>query len=151
MKLAEALLLRAEYQKKITYLQSRVLSNIKVQENDEPLENPQKLIDETLELTEQLCVLIKRINACNNKATLPNGLTISEAIVERETLLKKQNLLTVITTAAQTKDFRLTRTELKMRTIVSMEELQKQIDALSQRYRILDTEIQSANWITEME
>jgi len=151
MKLAEALLLRSEYQKKIESLQIRIGANIKVQENDSPLEDPQELIREAFETTEQLSTLIKKINARNNTATLPNGMTLSEAIVERETIMKKRNILTMVTMLAQGRDHRLTHSEVKMNVIVSIEDTQKQIDALSQRFRELDTQIQGANWTTEME
>ena len=88
MKLAEALLLRSENKQKIENLQYRILANIKVQEGDKPLENPQSLMHEVFELNEQLCALIKRINACNNATKLPTGQTLSEAIVERDMLMK---------------------------------------------------------------
>ena len=151
MKLAEALLLRSEYQKKIENLQTRILANIKVQENDSPHEKPQDLIGEAFDLTEQLCTLIKRINACNNIAMLPNGLTISEAIVERDMLMKKRSILTLTAAVAQDRDYRLTRSEVKMNVTVSVEETQKQIDAISQRFRELDTLIQGANWTTDID
>ncbi|MCL2296060.1 MAG: DIP1984 family protein [Methanomassiliicoccaceae archaeon] len=151
MKLAEALLLRSEYQKKIENLQSRILVNVKVQENDSPHENPQDLIREAFDLAEQLCTLIKKINACNNETMLPNGLTISEAIVERDMLMKKRNILAFTVTVAQDRDYRLTHSEVKMNVTVSVEETQKQIDAISQKFRELDTQIQGANWITDMD
>ena len=69
MKLAEALLLRAEYQTKIANLQGRILSNLKVQEDEKPLENPQDLIKELLEINDNLGVLIQKINKKNNAAT----------------------------------------------------------------------------------
>jgi multidrug efflux pump subunit AcrA (membrane-fusion protein) len=151
MKLAEALLLRSEYQNKIDNLQSRIMANIKVQENDSPLEEPKGLIKEAFELTEQLCALVQRINARNNAAKLPNGQTISEAIVERSMLLKKRNILSIIAGVAQARDYRLARAEVKMNVIVSVEEIQKEIDAISKRYRELDTQIQQANWTIDME
>jgi hypothetical protein len=151
MKLAEALLLRSEYQKKIENLQSRILSNIKIQENDRPLENPQELIEEIFELSERLCTLIQRINACNNSAALPSGKTLSEAIAERDMLMKKRNILAAIAAKAMEKDYRLTHAEVKMTVTVSVKEVQKQMDALSQQFRELDTQIQGVNWTTDME
>ncbi|MDR1059861.1 MAG: DIP1984 family protein [Clostridiales bacterium] len=151
MKLAEALLLRSEYQKKIESLQSRILANIKVQENDRPLENPQELIKAVFELSDQLCALIQKINARNGEVTLPTGQTLSEAIVERDMLMKKRNMLASIVAKAQEKDYRLTHAEVKMNVVVSVEETQKQIDSLSQKFRELDTRIQETNWTTEAE
>jgi hypothetical protein len=46
MKLAEALILRADCQKRIAQLKSRLLVNAKVQEGDTPAETPQELITE---------------------------------------------------------------------------------------------------------
>ena len=60
MKLAEALLQRAEYQKKLDNLQSRILVNVKVQEKTEPLENPAELLTEAFEIIERLGSLIRR-------------------------------------------------------------------------------------------
>ena len=150
MKLAEALLLRSEHKKKIENLQSRILANIKVQENDKPLENPQNLIKESFELSEQFCALVKRINACNNTAKLPTGQTLSEAIVEREMLMKKRNILASVAARALDKDYRLTHAEVKMNVAVSVEEIQKQIDALSKQFRELDAQIQALNWTTDL-
>jgi len=151
MKLAEALLLRSEYQNKIENLNSRIHANIKVQEGDRPLEDPQALIEEAFGLAEQLCELIKRINARNNAATLPGGMTLSEAIVERDMVMKKRNILAMVAAVAQAKDHRLTHSEVKMNVAVSIEAVQKQVDALSKRFRELDVLIQGANWTTEME
>ena len=150
MKLAEALLLRAESKKKLESLHHRILANIKVQDNDKPHENPQTLIDEAFELSGQLCTLIKQINACNNATKLTNGQTLSEAIVERDMLIKKRNILASIAAKALEKDYRLTHTEVKMNTVVSVQDIQKQIDTLSKQFRELDTQIQSMNWNTDL-
>ncbi len=151
MKLAEALLLRSEYQQKIENLHSRILANLKVQENDKPLESPQELMMELFELSEQLCALIKKINARNNTAALPTGQTLSEALVERDMLLKKRNVLASVANRAMERDYRLTHAEVKMNVTVSVEDTQKQVDALSKQFRELDTIIQGLNWTTELE
>lgn len=150
MKLAEALLLRSEYQKKIENLQNRILANLKVQENDKPHENPDDLLKEAFELNEQLGDLIKRINTRNHCVTLPNGQTLSEALTNRDTLMKKRNLLAAVASKANEKDYRLTHTEVKMCVMLPIGELQKQIDSLSRCYRELDTQIQAVNWTVDL-
>ena len=150
MKLAEALLIRAEYQKRIENLQHRIVANIKVQDNEKPLENPENLLNEAFEISEQLCTVIKKINRCNNETTLPTGQTLSEAIVERDMLIKKRNILSLVVSKALEKDYRLTHTEVKMNVSVSVEDLQKQIDTLSMKFRKLDTQLQAANWNTDL-
>jgi hypothetical protein len=151
MKLAEALLQRSEYQKKIENLQSRILVNVKVQDNDEPMEDPNALTKEAFDIIARLGELIHKINARNNNTLLPNGITISEAIVERDMLMKQRNILVAITGKAQEKDYRLTHAEVKMNVVVSLSETQKQIDELSRKFRELDTQIQGINWTTDLE
>lgn len=150
MKLAEALLLRSEYQKRIENLQSRIMGNLKVQENEKPHEDPKALLDEALDLSDQLCLLIKQINARNNVATLPSGQTLSEALTQRDMLMKKRNLLADIAGRANEKDYRLTHTEVKMCITLSISELQKQVDEFSRCFRELDTQIQALNWTVEL-
>jgi hypothetical protein len=62
MKLAEALILRADCQKRIAQLKSRLLTNAKVQEGDVPAETPQELIVDLERASSELLDLIKRIN-----------------------------------------------------------------------------------------
>ena len=65
MKLAEALIRRADCQKRIAQLKGRLLTNAKVQEGDKPAETPQELIAELERVSAELFDLIKRINkAC---------------------------------------------------------------------------------------
>ncbi len=56
MKLAEALILRADCQKRIAQLKSRLLTNAKVQEGDAPAETPQDLIVELERAASELLV-----------------------------------------------------------------------------------------------
>jgi len=151
MKLAEALLLRAEYKNKLENLQYRILSNIKVQESDKPLENPQSLLNEAFEISEQLCALIKKINCCNNETKLSTGQTLSEAIVERDMIMKKRNILSAVASRALERDYRLTHTEIKMNIVISIADIQKQTDMLSRQFRELDAQIQALNWLTELQ
>jgi len=150
MKLAEALLLRAEYQQKITNLQGRIMQNLKVQEDETPFENPQDLLTELSLTSDNLCELIQIINARNNSARLPDGKILSDALVEREMLMKKRQVLSVIVQAASQMDYRVMHTGIKINTTVSVESLQKQIDDISKKFRELDTQIQSLNWTIDL-
>lgn len=51
MKLAEALILRADAQKRLSELKKRLLDNAKVQEGDQPAEKPADLIQQMEELS----------------------------------------------------------------------------------------------------
>ena len=46
--------------------------------------------------------------------------------------------------------FGATRNEIKWRPTVDVAAIQKEIDAVSQSYRLLDTRIQEANWLTDL-
>ena len=150
MKLAEALLLRAECQQKIGILQARILANLKVEESDAPLEDPNALLREACEVNARLCVLVKQVNARNMSVTLPDGRTLAEALADRDALKNERNLLTAVANQAVQKDYRLTHTELKTRVTVSVADLQKRIDDLSRDYRELDAQIQAVNWTAEL-
>ena len=150
MKLAEALLLRAEYQQKIANLQGRILQNLKVQEDDKPSENPQDLLNEISEINDNLCELIKKINARNNSTKLPDGKLLSDALVEREMFMKKRQILSAIAGSASQTDFRGIHTGIKINTVVSVEDIQKKIDDVSKKFRELDTQIQGLNWTVDL-
>ena len=151
MKLAEALLLRSEYQNKIDNLHQRIIINLKVQENEKPHEDPNALISELMKLNDELCALVKKINKKNNEVLLENGQTITEALAERDMLIKKRNLLSVIVTNAGQKEFRLTHSEVKIHVTIDIAKIQKEIDAISQKYRQIDTQIQSQNWTVDID
>ena len=87
------MLQRSEYQTKIENLQKRIFTNLKVQENDKPHEDPQALLEEAFALNDALCALVKKIGRRNNSATLADGRTLAEALAERDALMKKRNML----------------------------------------------------------
>ena len=150
MKLAEALLLRAEYQQKIHILQARIQVNLRVEQDEEPQEDPNALLREACETNARLRELVKQINVRNSAAMLSDGRTLAEALVDRDALKKERDVLSSVATSAMEKDFRLTHTELKTRITVSVSELQKRADDLSQEYRELDAQIQAVNWTIEL-
>jgi hypothetical protein len=77
MRLAEALILRADYQKRIEQLKSRILRNAKIQEGDDPAENPTILLAEMERIAQELARLIQRINKTNAVTLLQDEMTIA--------------------------------------------------------------------------
>jgi len=55
MKLAEALLIRSDMQKKLAQLKGRINANIKVQEGDTPSEDPNALMIDASQIIAELC------------------------------------------------------------------------------------------------
>ncbi|MDR1912178.1 MAG: DIP1984 family protein [Helicobacteraceae bacterium] len=151
MKLAEALLLRSEYNNKIESLQERIKANVKVQEGDAPFEDPQALAEELFAVYESLYALIKKINLRNGATTLSSGVILSEALINREALIAKRRFIESVVEEATQRDYRSRSSEIKTKVVLSVKELQKQIDTLSKSFRELDTQIQSANWTTDLE
>ncbi|MCL2106191.1 MAG: DIP1984 family protein [Oscillospiraceae bacterium] len=151
MKLAEALLMRTEYQNKLAELTRALDQNIKVQEGDKPALDPAALIAESLRLQDALAELIKQINRTNQTTVLDNGVNLANALVQRDTAAKKRSFLTGIIEKAGTRDYRLTRAEIKMLVTVSIPELQQQADRLAKEFREIDTAIQAKNWTTDIE
>lgn len=73
MKLAEALILRADCQKRIEQLKQRLIRNAKVQEGDQPAEEPEKLLEELERIAGDVLLLIRRINRTNAATELTWG------------------------------------------------------------------------------
>jgi len=149
MKLAEALILRSDLQKRIEQLRVRLNNNAKVQENDEPSENPEELLNELDNNINQLKILIKQINR-TNCVTVSNGQTLANLIAERDTLTLKSNILRGFLNIAGQKVNLYSTTEIKIMSTVDVPALQKEFDLLSKKIRETDTELQQANWLTEL-
>ena len=149
MKLAEALILRADLQKRIDQLRVRLNNNAKVQENDEPSEKPEELLNELDSNINQLKILIKQINKTNS-VTVSNGQTLADLIAERDTLTLKSNILRGFLNIAGQKVNLYSTTEIKIMSTVDVPALQKELDQLSKKIRETDTELQQANWLTEL-
>ena len=146
MKLAEALIFRADYQKRIEQLKQRLTRNAKIQEGDEPAETPANLIKELERISKELLRLIQRINATNSAVKLEKGLTISDAIAVRDVLRLKHTIYRDLAEAATVTHARYTKSEVKYRSTVNVSEIQKQADELAKEHREIDAKIQEANW-----
>lgn len=151
MKLAEALILRADYQKRIEQLKQRLVRNAKVQEGDDPAENPTELLAEYERISQQLVAIIQQINKTNTNAILEGALTIANAIAMRDGLRQKHGLYTDLAQAATITQERYSKSEVKFQSTVNVAEMQKQADDLAKQYRELDTKLQAANWSTELQ
>ena len=146
MKLAEALILRADCQKKIQQIKDRLLRSAKVQEGEEPPEQPQALIEELHNVSDRLTDLIQKINHTNSVTILENDLTIAAALAQRDSILLKSNIYNSLIQTAADRQSRYGRSEIKYVSTVDVAQLQTVTDRMSRDYRQLDTKIQQANW-----
>jgi hypothetical protein len=150
MKLAEALILRADRNKRLELLRERLTRVAKVQEGDRPVEDPTALLVEVDRVASDLTRLIKQINRTNSTVRLSDGRTIADAIADRDGLRMRHTLLTNLIQAAVIKQDRFTKSEIRYETTVDVAALQQQSDDLARAYRDLDTQIQSANWLVDL-
>lgn len=150
MKLAEALIERADIQRKITMLRSRLDNNAQVQEGMSPHEAPTDLMKELDENIKRLEFLISRINYTNATTVAASGKTIAELIVKRDMLALKISALGDVVNTASSTVRRATHTEIKILPAVDVKALQAKVDNLSKELRLTETEIQSCNWLTDL-
>ena len=150
MKLAEALLERADLQKRLSQLKNRLSMNAKVQEGEAPAEDPAALLRELDAVIAALETHICQINRTNAGTVCEGGDTLSDLLARRDCLRMKTEAMRDFLNDAGATVMRGTRTEVVIRSTVSVSELQKQTDALSKELRELDMRIQSLNWTTEL-
>ncbi len=150
MKLAEALLLRSDLEKKLVSLRDRITRYAIVQQGDKPHENPEALLREAAGVLDQLEELVTRINRTNLKAKLKDGRTLTEALAHRDTLAKKHALIQAAIAGARKEPERYGLSEIKWVATLKVANLQKQSDDLSKRLREINVQIQEANWRAEV-
>lgn len=149
MKLAEALQERADLNRNIEQLRSRLVNNVIVQENEKPAEDPQALIKELDGAVSRLEELMKRINQ-TNCMTISEGKSITELIAARDALKVKIAVYKDIVSNASQTARRARMSEIKILSAVDVRKLQKKIDDMSKEFRLTDNKIQALNWSTEL-
>lgn len=149
MKLATALSERADIQRRLSQLGTRLENNAKVQEGETPAEEPAALLAEMDSLLTRLEELIARINLTNSR-TSEKGITMTEMLAKRDTLSKRIQLMRSFLDAASAKVDRFTRSELRIVSTVDVAAYQKSVDDCSKELRELDEKIQALNWTTEL-
>ena len=149
MKVAEALALRADLQRRLEQLKQRLLKNARVQEGDQPAEAPDELQTEFEACAQVLISLVQRINRTNTSSRLGAG-TLADALAERDILKVRGTAYRELAAAASTTQTRATRSEVKFVSTVSVAAIQRKADDLAKEVRELDTRIQDADWKTDL-
>ncbi|MBR3502811.1 MAG: DIP1984 family protein [Clostridia bacterium] len=149
MKLAEALQERADLNRKIEQLRSRLQNNCLVQEGESPLEQPEALLRELDSAFARLEYLIAAINR-TNCAVLTGGETLTSLIARKDCLSVKLSAYRDLAYAASQTTHRARGTEIKILPALDVRALQKRADALAKALRETDNRLQAANWLTEL-
>ena len=155
MKLAEALLLRADRNRTFEQLRVRIAASSRYQEGEPPAEDASELVQVARSVLDELERLIRDINRTNAATTLPDGRTVSDALAERDVLRLRYALASGAADSASGGGqrgamMRTTRSELKVITDVDVRELRREAADLARRTRELDAQIQQVNWTTEL-
>lgn len=149
MKLAEALLLRSDYQRDIYELKTKIIHCSKIQEGEEALVNPDELLSKLDDVFNKLELITKRINYTNSHIAI-NGETLVNLILTRDHIKMKRKILATLLDEATVKQDRYSQSEIKFITIIDVLDIQRQMDDLSKRFRELDTKIQQLNWNNDL-
>lgn len=150
MKLAEALVLRADLQKRVEQMRSRLQQNALAQEGEQPSENPQELLAELGRLISELTSMIARINRTNVSAQTAAGMSLTDALARRDTLEQHYSIISNLADTAANRVSRYRPTEIRSVATVDVAALRRTLDALAQQRRELETAIQAANWTVDL-
>lgn len=151
MKLAEALILRADYQKNMAQLKDRMLLNAVIQEGEKPAENPEELLAEFEETSNNLENLIVKINKKNSATIVSDNKTFADLLAKRDVLKLKLQALNELAKSASGIVDRYSRSEIKTLSTVNVAEIRKKIDNLAKEFRQLDMLIQEHNWKIDLD
>lgn len=156
MKLAEALLLRADRNRTLEQLKQRIQVSARYQEGEDPPEDARELVSMTSTVLDELEGLIRNINRTNSGTVMADGRTVTDALAERDVLRLRYSVLKVSADAAsgaqqQVGYMRATRSELKLMSDLDIRNLRQQASDVARRVRELDARIQEVNWTTELQ
>jgi len=150
MKLAEALLLRADIQKKVASLRDRITRYAVGQEGDKPAEDPKKLLAQVAGALDQLGQIVFKINQANLQSKLADGRSLTQAMAARDALAQRHSIYQSAIAGTAREPDRYGLKEVKWVHTLDVSSLQKQSDDLAKRIRELNAAIQEANWKTEV-
>ncbi len=148
MKLAEALSIRADLQRRINQLRTRLKDSSKVQEGDLPAEQLTDLFQELDACLVQWEDIVFRINQTNIK-TLYEGKSITRMIARKDRLAQRvainQELLKHVMETE-----RYGRNEIRYVRQVDVTALRKETDCFAKELRELDLKLQELNWAVDL-
>lgn len=149
MKLAAALQERADLNKKIADLRSRLEHVILVQEGEKPAEDSGKLIKELEACIDRLEYLMVAINRTNSQTTV-SGKTLTELIAKKDATRLRIGAYRDFAYEAIRNTQRARNTEIKVFSVLNASDLQKKVDACSKELREIDNLLQETNWTCDL-
>jgi len=150
MKLAEALQIRADLQKRLAQIPVRLRNNSTMQEGTVPAEDPETILREMDSLSRQLEQITTDINLTNSSVKDAEGETMTALISRRDALRRRVEYMRNFLNAASEVTMRRQSTDIRILPTVNVTEFRKRLDRLSKELRELEMRIQSLNWISEL-
>lgn len=149
MKLAEALQERADLNREIDQLKSRLNSNMLVQEGEQSAEDPAELVNALNTAFARLTYLTAQINLTNCTVRVGED-SLTELLAQKDALAVKIGIYkTLVHTAAQAPQ-RARGAEIRIRPTISVRDWQKQVNDMAKQLRLIDNRIQQTNWLTDL-
>lgn len=148
MKLAEALSIRADLQRRISQLKSRLKDSSKIQEGDTPAEDVNDLYKELGDCLTQLEELTYRINHTNMQ-TVHEGETLTRIIARKDMLTLRISVMRDVLSHVIEND-RYGRNEIKYIRTIDVSAFRKEMDGYAKQLRELDLKLQSLNWTVSL-
>lgn len=149
MKLAEALQERADLNRSIADLRSRLERIMLVQEGEKPVEDPKTLMKELDASILRLETLAAAINHTND-TTRAGEMTLTRLIAKKDALLLRLAAYKSMVREAGDNTSRARGTEIKVLPSVKVTELQKEVDRMAKEIRMLDNLLQETNWTRDL-
>lgn len=150
MILSEALMQRADLQRRLEQIKARLLRNVRVQEGEKPAEDPAELMAEFERVAAELTTIVQRINRTNAATAFDATMTLTDAIAVRDGLRKRATVYNELTAAAVFRHDRYSRSEVRFTSTINVAAVQAQADNYSREARALDARIQAQNWKVEL-
>lgn len=150
MKLAEALIIRSDLQKKLYSLQSRLDKNVMIQEGSEATENPDSLLKEIFAVNDELHELVLKIHRTNASVVLGDGRNLLAVLNERDKLLEVHKILRNAVSHATDRLDRYSAREIKWEPVIDVADYQKKADEISKKIREINILIQANNWQADL-
>ncbi len=150
MLLAEALVVRADLQTKISDLENRLNANATVQAGEKTAEDPKKLLAELDKAFKELERLISSINLSNAVVTDNKGNTLTSLLAKRDCLKQEVILKRYFLDRAANVSERARNTEIIVKSSVDVAAFHKTLDKKSAELRELELKIQQLNWTNEL-
>lgn len=149
MVLGEALAIRADLKKRLGEMKSRITSNARVQQGEQPGFEMTPLLTAYESAAETFAHTIKRINRTNAQTALGDAM-LSDALVERDRLTMLHLIYLELAKASGEQPHRHLMSEIRSVAQVRAADAQAKADEFARQRRELDVRIQAANWTIEL-